>query len=76
MSSDEIATLDQQIIHLVGRRAAAARAQTHARVSSGNSRTSLAEENAAIGRYSQEFGRHGVNLALLVLGLSDRLPPR
>ncbi|MET7369052.1 chorismate mutase [Streptomyces sp. NPDC005566] len=74
--SDDIATLDQQIIHLVGRRAAAARKQTHARVSSGSSRTSLAEENAAIGRYSEELGRPGVNLALLVLGLSDRLPNR
>ncbi|MGX1883257.1 chorismate mutase [Streptomyces sp. NPDC055287] len=74
--SDDIATLDQQIIQLVGRRAAAARQQTHARVSSGSSRTSLAEENVVIDRYSEELGRPGVNLALLVLGLSDRLPTR
>lgn len=74
--SDDIATLDQQIIHLVGRRAAAARQQTSARVRSGSSRTSLAEENAAISRYSEEFGRPGVELALLVLGLTDRRLPR
>ncbi|MBT2525866.1 chorismate mutase [Streptomyces flavidovirens] len=74
--SEDIATLDEQIIRLVGRRAAAARQQTRARVSSGSSRTSLAEENVVIDRYSEELGRPGVNLALLVLGLSDRLPAR
>ncbi|MEV6582869.1 chorismate mutase [Streptomyces sp. NPDC051582] len=74
--SDEIATLDQQIIRLVGRRAAAARQQTHARVNSGGSRTSLAEENVVIDRYREEFGRPGVNLALLLLGLPDRMPAR
>lgn len=72
--SDEIATLDHQIITLVGRRAEAARMQTRARLSSGASRTSLAEENTVIARYREEFGRPGVNLALLLLGLPDRMP--
>ncbi|MEE1783416.1 chorismate mutase [Streptomyces sp. SP17BM10] len=73
---DDIATLDRQIIRLLGRRTAAARQQIHARVASGGSRTSLAEENLVIDRYREELGRPGVNLALLVLGLPERLPAR
>ncbi|MET9699657.1 chorismate mutase [Streptomyces sp. NPDC006529] len=76
MQPDDIAVLDQQIIHLVGRRAEAARERTHARVTSGGARTSLTEENVVIDRYHEEFGRPGVNLALLLLGLPDRLPRR
>ncbi|MEV7022109.1 chorismate mutase [Kitasatospora sp. NPDC093558] len=72
--SDDVATLDRQIIQLLGRRAAAAHRQVHARVASGGSRTSLAEENLVIERYREELGRPGVNLALLVLGLPERLP--